>query len=135
MKAFGHIHEDRKHFDVFVKLDRKLGSNYLIMNINLRVKREGSNDFIKVINLRHMDFCAFLNDPDFRRFFMNTIHFSQVLECPVQVGNYSIKNIGVLNIVNEHSVRKGTYKFFAEIVEVTSDIPKIFALQITTKVI
>ncbi|XP_017862990.1 PREDICTED: uncharacterized protein LOC108613759 [Drosophila arizonae] len=132
MKAFTHIHEDRKHFDVFVQLDRKLGSNYLIMNIKTRVKREGSNDFIKTFDLRHMDFCSFLNNPDLRHFFMTTIHFNKALECPVQVGNYSVKNIGVLNIINEHSMRKGTYKFFAEIAEVTSDIPKIFALQVIT---
>lgn len=135
MKAFAHIHEDRKHLDVFVKLDRKLGSNYLIMNINMRVKREGSNDFIKLFDLRHTDFCMFLNNPELRHFFMNTIHFNKVLECPVQVGNYSIKNIGVLNIVNGNRMRKGTYKFFAEIVEVTGDIPKIFALQVMTIVV
>lgn len=135
MKTYAYIHEDRKFFDVFIKLDRKLGSNYLIMNINMRAKFEGSNDFMKLFELRHMDFCAFANNPSFRQFFMSTTHISKVLECPIQEGNYSIENIGVMNIVSAGSLSKGTYKFFTEIVEVTGDIPKIFAMQVTTLII
>ncbi|XP_030559424.1 uncharacterized protein LOC115761695 [Drosophila novamexicana] len=134
MKAVTVIHEDRFHFDIYVKLDRELGSNYLIMNINLRRKLENDMDFIKLFEVKHMDFCAFLNNPAYRHFFMSSIHLREVLECPIRVGNYSILNISVISVIKPEELGKGTYKFFTEIVEVTGEIPKVFAMQLTTQV-
>ncbi|EDV90641.1 GH14245, partial [Drosophila grimshawi] len=129
MKVYTHIDEDRTHFDIYVSLLRRLGSNYLIMNFNLRLKSEGATDFQKIIDMKGVNFCKFLMDPLLQNFFR-----SEILLCPVKIGNYSIMRLETGKVIDPHVLSRGTYKFFVEIVEATGEIPKVFAMQVISQI-
>ncbi|XP_017111045.1 uncharacterized protein LOC108135025 [Drosophila elegans] len=138
MRTKTYIHEDRSHFDVYVQLVNELGSNHLIINIKVRVKPEGDSAFVDLFELRRINFCEFLNDynsnPVIRYMFKKSMKLSDVIVCPVRVGNYSILNSDVAGNMQTEGIQNGTYKFFAEIVEEMGEIAKVFALQVTSRV-
>lgn len=131
------IDENRSTFNIYVMVTRELGSNYLIMNTNMRVKRQGAKEYRKLFDVR-LGFCEFLTeykDNFFMRYFMKkTLTLSDIIVCPIRVGNYSMLDVNVSDNVNPVNLEMGTYKFFTEIVEVTGELPKVFAMQVTTKV-
>ncbi|KAH8383674.1 hypothetical protein KR009_009995 [Drosophila setifemur] len=138
MKAKYFIHKDRAHFDLNVKLNRELASNHLIMNVKIRVKPDGGSEFVQLFDVRKMNFCGFLveynTNPMLQFLFKKTIVMSDVILCPVRVGNYSMMNTDVAGNISPDGVQNGTYKFFAEIVEENGEIAKVFALQVTSAV-
>lgn len=138
MKVRVFIHEDRHHFDLNVRLLRQLGSNHLIMNIKVRVRPEGGTKFVQLFEMRRINFCSFLSEynasPMLRFVFKNSIILSDIIECPIRVGNYSMLNSDVAENIQPDGFQNGTYKFFAEIVEENGEIAKLFAIQVTTMV-
>ncbi|KAH8243869.1 hypothetical protein KR032_010831 [Drosophila birchii] len=138
MKVRAYIHDDRHHFDLNVRMVRELGSNHLIMNIKVRVRPEGGTKFVQLFEMRRINFCGFLSEynssPMLRFLFKKNIILSDVIECPIRVGNYSMMNSNVAENIQPDGVQNGTYKFFAEIVEENGEIAKVFALQVTTLV-
>ncbi|KAH8236596.1 hypothetical protein KR026_006488, partial [Drosophila bipectinata] len=137
MKVKYYIHSDRTHFDLNVRLIRELNSNHLIMNVKVRVKPENSNNYVRFFDIRRINFCDFLTEyntnPVVRFMFKKTINLSDVILCPVRVGNYSMMNTDVGSNISPGGVQNGTYKFFAEIVEESGEIAKLFALQVTSQ--
>ncbi|XP_017057382.1 uncharacterized protein LOC108098762 [Drosophila ficusphila] len=138
MKAKAEISEDRTHFDLRVQMVHELGSNHLVMNIKVRVKPDGTNVFIQLFELRRINFCEFLKEynsnPVMKMMFRKNMALSELIECPVRVGNYSLLNSDVAGNIQAEGVQNGTYKFFAEIVEEIGEIAKVFALQVTSSV-
>ncbi|KAH8388192.1 hypothetical protein KR093_000104, partial [Drosophila rubida] len=138
MLAQARIHDDRQQFDIYARIMRELGSNNLIMNINMRARFEGENQFKKIFELRRLDFCVWLTEYNenffMRAFFKKSMTLSDVIVCPVRVGNYSLINVNMAENVYPQNMVPGTYKYFLEIVEVTGDLPKVFALQVTTRI-
>ncbi|XP_060647164.1 uncharacterized protein LOC132785189 [Drosophila nasuta] len=136
--AQARIHEDRRTFDIHARIIRELGSNNLIMNVNMRAKFENENEFKKIFELRRLDFCVWLTEYNenffLRAFFKKSMTLSEVIECPVRVGNISLHNVNMADNVYPQNMVPGTYKYFLEIVEVTGDLPKVFALQVTTRI-
>ncbi|EDW28020.1 GL27204 [Drosophila persimilis] len=136
MKAKVNIHEDRTHFDLNVRLTRELGSNHLVMNVKVRVRPDGRNKFVRLFGLKRINFCGFLSEynssPMLRFLFKKTVILSDIIECPIRVGNYTMLNADVAENISPDGVQNGTYKFFAEIVEESGEIAKVFALQVTS---
>ncbi|XP_068152638.1 uncharacterized protein [Drosophila tropicalis] len=136
MKVKTHIDEDRTHFDMYAELFKQLGSNYLIMNIRMRAKPEGKDSFVKLFEWKGLDFCGFLTEyntnPMMQNFLKKSMQLSDVIACPVRVGNYSVTNVSVVDNVHAENFQNGTYKLFFEIIEETGETPKLFAFQVTT---
>lgn len=131
------IDQNSSTFNIYVMVTRELGSNYLIMNTNMRMKKQGAKEYRKLFDVR-VGFCEFLTeykDNFFMRHFMKkTMTLSDIIVCPIRVGNYSMLDVNVADNVNPANLEMGSYKFFTEIVEVTGELPKVFAMQVTTKV-
>lgn len=131
------INENRTTFNIYVMVTRELGSNYLIMKTNLRVKSERDKAYRTLFEVR-LGFCEFLTEYKenfFMRYFIKkSLDLSDIVACPIRVGNYSLLDVNVNDNVNPANLEVGTYKFFTEIVEVTGELPKVFAMQVTTKV-
>lgn len=64
-------------------------------------------------------------------FLQSEMQLSDIIVCPVRVGNYSVKNVSV-NDIYPQVLQNGIYKFFVEVIEATAE--KVFALQVTTEV-
>ncbi|KAM8704764.1 hypothetical protein ACLKA7_009252 [Drosophila subpalustris] len=132
------IHTNRTQFDVYVKVIRELGSNNLVMNSNIRAKFKGEKDFKRILEMKRLDFCAWLTEYKsnffLQGFFKKSMDISDIIVCPIRLGNYSLTNINMANNVYPQNMVPGNYKYFVEIVEITGDIPKVFALQLTTKI-
>ncbi|XP_032305514.1 uncharacterized protein LOC6502657 [Drosophila ananassae] len=137
MKVKYYIHSDRTHFDLNVRLIRELNSNHLIMNVKVRVKPENSKEYVRFFDIRRINFCDFLTEyntnPVLKFMFKKTINISDVILCPVRVGNYSMLNTDMESNMSPGGIQNGTYKFFAEIVEESGEIAKLFALQVTSE--
>ncbi|XP_017139595.1 uncharacterized protein LOC108154012 [Drosophila miranda] len=137
MKVFTHIHTDRSHFDINVRLKRELGSNFLIFGLKVRVRPEGETIFVTLLQMKRLDLCGFFSDfsgnPMMQYFLKSKMQMSEIISCPVRVGNFSLLNISAYDIYPA-SLQNGTYKFFVEVVEGTGEIAKVFALQVTTDV-
>uniref|UniRef100_A0A6P4FJC9 Uncharacterized protein LOC108052151 n=1 Tax=Drosophila rhopaloa TaxID=1041015 RepID=A0A6P4FJC9_DRORH len=138
MRVRTYIYDDRSHFDLNVQMVHELGSNHLIMNIKVRVKPDGTNAFVELFELRRINFCEFLKEynsnPVIRFMFKKNLRLSDLIECPIRVGNYSLLHADVAGNMHTEGIQNGTYKFFAEIVEEMGEIAKVFALQVTSKV-
>ncbi|KAH8271356.1 hypothetical protein KR018_007587 [Drosophila ironensis] len=136
MKVKYYIHNDRTHFDLNVRLIRELGSNHLIMNVRVRVKPDGGSSFVRLFDFRRINFCDFLSEyntnPMLQFMFKKSIVLSDVILCPVRVGNYSMLDTDMAGNISPDGVQNGTYKFFAEIVEESGEIAKVFAVQVTS---
>jgi len=132
------IHDNRDQFDVYVQFIRELGSNNLVMNSNMRAKFEGEKDFKRIFEMKRLDFCGWLTEYKenffLRAFFKKSLELSDIIVCPIRVGNYSLTNVNMADNVYPQNLVPGNYKYFLEIVEVTGEVPKIFALQVTTKI-
>ncbi|KAH8407235.1 hypothetical protein KR222_010908, partial [Zaprionus bogoriensis] len=132
------INEDRTTFNIHVVVTRELGSNYLIMNINLRGKYIGSTEYKRVFELKRIDFCEFLTEYKenyfMRLFIKKSLQLSDIIVCPIRVGNYTIDSVNVAESVNPENLSLGRYKFYSEIVEFTGESPKVFAMQVNTQV-
>lgn len=131
------INENRTTFNIYVMVTRELGSNYLIMKTNLRVKSQRDKAFRTLFEVR-LGFCEFLTEYKenfFMGYFMKkSLKLSDMVVCPITVGNYSMLDVNVSDNVNPANLEGGYYKFFTEIIEVTGELPKVFAMQVTTKV-
>lgn len=131
------INENRTTFNMYVIVTRELGSNYLIMKTNLRLKSQKDKAYRTLFELQ-LGFCEFLTeykDNFFMRYFIKkSMQLSDFVVCPIRVGNYSMLDVNVSDNVNPANLEVGQYKFFTEIVEVTGELPKVFAMQVTTKV-
>ncbi|KAH8311491.1 hypothetical protein KR044_006628, partial [Drosophila immigrans] len=138
IQAVARIHDNRGQFDVYAQIIRELGSNNLIMNLNMRAKFEGEKEFKKIFELRRLDFCLWLTEYNenffIRAFFKKSMTLSDVIVCPVRVGNYSLIDVNMADNVYPQNMVPGIYKYFLEIVEVTGDLPKVFALQVITRI-
>ncbi|XP_034664925.1 uncharacterized protein LOC117899174 [Drosophila subobscura] len=138
MRVKTHIHEDRTHFDLNVRLVRELGSNHLVMNVKVRVKPDGKDKFVRLFELKRINFCGFLSEynasPMLRLLFKKSVILSDIIECPIRVGNYSMLNADVAENISPDGVQNGTYNFFTEIVEESGEIAKVFAMQVTSTV-
>ncbi|XP_022226786.2 uncharacterized protein LOC111076975 [Drosophila obscura] len=137
MKAFTYIHDDRYHFDLNLRLRQELGSNFLIFNLKVRVRPEGGAIFVTLLQMKNLDLCGFLYDfsgsPMLRYFLKSSMQMSEVIRCPVRVGNFSLANISAYDLYPAN-LQNGTYRFFVEVVEGTGEIAKVFALQVTTDI-
>ncbi|XP_022226667.2 uncharacterized protein LOC111076894 [Drosophila obscura] len=136
MRVKVRIHEDRTHFDLNVRLVRQLGSNHLVMNVKVRVRPDGRAEFVRLFELKRINFCGFLSEynasPMLRMLFKKTVILSDIIECPIRVGNYSMLNADMAENISPDGVQNGTYNFFTEIVEESGEIAKVFAMQITS---
>lgn len=139
MKVKYYIHSDRTHFDLIVQLIRELNSNHLIMNVKVRVKPEKSKEYVRFFDIRRINFCDLLTEyntnPVIQFMFKKNINISDVILCPVRVGNYSVLNADVESNMSPGGIQNGTYKFFTEIVEESGETAKLFALQVTTEML
>ncbi|XP_034664923.1 uncharacterized protein LOC117899173 [Drosophila subobscura] len=137
MKVFTFIHEDRAHFDLKVLLKQELGSNFLIFNLKVRVRPQGGASFVTLLQMKRLDLCGFLSDFSgnsmMRYFLKSNMQMSEIISCPVRVGNFSLANVSAYDIYPAN-LQNGTYKFFVEVVEGTGEIAKVFALQVTTDI-
>ncbi|KAH8337178.1 hypothetical protein KR059_002388 [Drosophila kikkawai] len=137
MKALAQINENRTHFSLSVLLRQKLGSNFLIFNIKLRVRPTGKVAFVTLLQMRDLDLCGFFTEfstnPMMKYFLQTEMQLSDYIACPVRVGNYTLKNVSAKDIYPQN-LQNGTYKFFVEVVEGTAEITKVFALQVTSEI-
>ncbi|KRF99514.1 uncharacterized protein Dwil_GK27460 [Drosophila willistoni] len=138
MRVSTDIHDDRTHFDINVKLIRELGSNFLFLNVRLRVKAQGADHFVRMVEWKRLDFCGFLteyNTNEVMRFmFRKSVQWKEIIGCPVRIGNYTIHSINVADSMYPANLQSGIYKFFVEVVEGNGEIAKVFAMQVTTMV-
>ncbi|XP_070138143.1 uncharacterized protein [Drosophila bipectinata] len=137
MKVSAYKNANNSAFSLNVVLQQEMGSNFLIMNLKLRVRPSEGTTFITLLQLRNLDLCGFFTEyfsNNMMRYFLKSeMQFSDVITCPVRVGNYSLKNVAAKDIYPPN-VQNGTYKFFVEVVEGTGEIAKVFALQVTTEI-
>ncbi|ALC46469.1 CG33631 [Drosophila busckii] len=138
MRVAVKINENRKTFDIYVMLNRELGSNYLLMNTRVHFKLKGAQKFETIVELKHMDFCAFIaqynSNSLMRHYFQKTFIFGDIIACPVRARNYTLSNVGMGDNMLPDYLLSGTYKFFTEIIEGTGEIPKVFSLQVISTV-
>ncbi|KAH8236591.1 hypothetical protein KR026_006487 [Drosophila bipectinata] len=137
LKVSAYKNANNSAFSLNVVLQQEMGSNFLIMNLKLRVRPSEGTTFITLLQLRNLDLCGFFTEyfsNNMMRYFLKSeMQFSDVITCPVRVGNYSLKNVAAKDIYPPN-VQNGTYKFFVEVVEGTGEIAKVFALQVTTEI-
>lgn len=135
MKALSYIDETRLKFTIFISLREELGSNFLTFNIKIRVRPTGRTNFVTLLQMRDLDLCGFFTEfrknPMMKYFLQSEMQLSDIIVCPVRVGNYSVKNVSV-NDIYPQVLQNGIYKFFVEVIEATAE--KVFALQVTTEV-
>ncbi|XP_016989983.2 uncharacterized protein LOC108052160 [Drosophila rhopaloa] len=135
MKALSYIDESRTQFGLTVSLREELGSNFLTFNIKLRARPAGRVIFVTLFQLRDLDLCGFFaefsGNPLIKHFLQSEMQLSDIIACPVRVGNYTLKNMSAKDVYPP-ILQNGTYKFFVEVIEATSE--KVFALQVTTEI-
>ncbi|EDW42772.1 uncharacterized protein LOC6606997 [Drosophila sechellia] len=135
MKALSYIDETRLKFTLVVSLREELGSNFLTFNIKIRVRPTGRANFVTLLQMRDLDLCGFFaefrKNPMMKYILQSEMQLSDIIACPVRVGNYSLKNVSVKGIYPQ-VLQNGIYKFFVEVIEATAE--KVFALQVTTEV-
>ncbi|XP_043655970.1 uncharacterized protein LOC122621974 [Drosophila teissieri] len=135
MKALTYIDETRTKFTICVSLREEMGSNFLTFNIKIRVRATGRTNFATLLQMRDLDLCGFFaefsKNPMMKYFLQTDMQLSDIIACPVRVGNYSLKNVSVKDIYPQ-VLQTGIYKFFVEVIEATAE--KVFALQVTTDV-
>ncbi|KAH8383675.1 hypothetical protein KR009_009994 [Drosophila setifemur] len=137
MKATAQANENRTQFSINVSLQRELGSNFLIFNIKLRVRPAGKVVFVTLFQLRGLYLCGFFQEftsnTMMRYFLESEMQLSHIIACPLRATKYSLKNVSAKDLYPPN-LQNGTYKFFAEVVEGTGEIAKVFALQVTTDI-
>ncbi|XP_017071891.1 uncharacterized protein LOC108108360 [Drosophila eugracilis] len=135
MKALAHIDDNRTQFSLTVCLRQEMGSNFLTFNVKVRVRPSGRMIFVNLLQMRDLDLCGFFfelsGNPMMKYFLQSDIQLSDVIACPIRVGNYSLSNLRVKDIYPQ-VLQNGTYKFFVEVIEATAE--KVFALQVTTEI-
>ncbi|XP_016959682.1 uncharacterized protein LOC108030992 [Drosophila biarmipes] len=135
MKAWSHVDDSRTQFGITASLREQLGSNFLTFNIKLRVRASGREVFVTLLQMRDLDLCGFFTEfsknPMMKYFLHSEMQLSEIIACPVRVGNYTLKNVSAKDIYPQ-VLQNGTYKFFVEVIEATAE--KVFALQVTTDI-